>query len=374
MTSHERINVRPSEAYGTTNVPTTNEVAIAGVRGYHFSMNAGSVATHKSDPGTTLLGGTTNEDGAQLTSSVEGEGGRGAGTAFGTLNTQQSSVDGTGLLQRISASSSALETASKLALLGSAALYGIGLLIANFNSHLYARPSLGLNEAQYVLVGTLWAALTLFGFALARTGTRLAKSRGPWRDRPLKEDVKNALLVALGWAGLLGFFVYAISSLVDNIWVSLAAAGVVAATDAVLAMLYEDVRHAAKSRSEGSDSSQFNLWEAAPRSVAISFRVLLFLMALSLYATFVFPNIPLATGGGKLHRAEIFIRQDRRSLFDSMAGFKTDKVGKLGPVCIVAESEESIIIIAPSKQWWKVWGSPSLRLKKELVELVIYTD
>jgi hypothetical protein len=77
-------------------------------------------------------------------------------------------------------------------------------------------------------------------------------------------------------------------------------------------------------------------------------------------------------GGGKLHQAEIIVRQDRRSLFDGIAEFKLDKAGKLGPVGIVAESDQSVIVTAPDKPWWKV-GGRSVLLKKDLIEFVIYT-
>ena len=104
----------------------------------------------------------------------------------------------------------------------------------------------------------------------------------------------------------------------------------------------------------------------------IAKRVLFFFTALSLYATYVYPQLSAAVGGGRFHQAEIVIRQDRRSLFDGMAEFKMDKTGKLGPVSIVAESDQSLVITASDKPWWKV-GGRSLLLKKDLIELVIYT-
>ena len=277
-------------------------------------------------------------------------------------------------LQQIRVSASTLETISRCALLGSAALYGIGLLIANFNSQLYGRYGLGFVEAQYVLVGFLWLALTLLGFAVTRSALRWMKGHGPWRGRPLKQNVTNALWVFLGWLGLLCLYTMVINFLgVANAfwsWQSLVILSVLIMTNLTLGALFQDTWREMKSRSQPSDSFLVKLWKAD--SIQITKRVLFFFTALSLYATFVFPQLSPAVGGGKLHQAEIIIRQDRRSLFDGMAEFKMDKAGKLGPVSIVAESDQSLIATAPDKPWWKV-GGPSLLLKKDLIELVIYT-
>lgn len=276
-------------------------------------------------------------------------------------------------LEQIRVPASTLESISKCALLGSAALYGIGLLIANFNSQLYGRYGLGFVEAQYVLVGCLWLALTLLVFALTRSALRWAVGHGPWRGRPLKQNMKNALWVVVGWFGLLGLFTMTMNFLgvANPFWglQSLVILGVLVFTNIALGALFQETWHDMISRSQPSDSFLVKLWKAD--SIQISKRVLYFFTALSLYASLVFPQLSPAVGGGKLHQAEIIIRQDRRSLFDGMEGFKMDKAGKLGPVSIVAESDQSLIVTTADKPWWKV-GGQSLLLKKDLIELVIY--
>lgn len=125
-----------------------------------------------------------------------------------------------------------------------------------------------------------------------------------------------------------------------------------------------------KSASRPEDTFLGKLWKAD--SVEVSKRVLYFFLALSLYVQFIFQQLPAAMGGGKLHQAEIVIRQDRRSLLDGMEGFKIDKAGKLGPVGIVAESDQSIIITDADHPGWNIERRSSC-LKKDMVELVIYT-
>ena len=277
-------------------------------------------------------------------------------------------------LQQIRLSSSTLDAISRCTLLGSAALYGIGLLVANFNAQLYGRYSLGLVEAQYVLVGLLWLVLTLLGFAVTRSALRWMKAHGPWRGRPRTQNVKNLLLVAGGWLGLLGVYLQIMNFLgVANayvFWLPWLVLGILVMNNLTLGALFQETWQDMQARGTQSDSFLVKLWKVD--SIQISKRVLYFFTALSLYATFVYPQLSAAVGGGKLHQAEIIIRQDRRSLFDSMVDFKIDKAGKLGPVTIVAESDQSLIVTASDKPWWEL-ARRSLQLKKDLVELVIYT-
>jgi hypothetical protein len=268
----------------------------------------------------------------------------------------------------------ALEILSRLALIGSAGLYGIGLLIANFNAQLYGRYNLGFVEAQYVLVGLLWLLLTLFVFALTRSALRWMKGLGPWRGRPLGQNVKKGLQLALWWLSALGFYWWVISFLAPDdaywSWRPLLTLGVLLASSLTLAGLFKETWQEVKTQSRPGDSFLLKLRKAD--SIQIVRQVLYFFTALSLYATLVYPRLSPAVGGGRLHEAQIIIRQDRRSLFDNMADFRIDKSGKLGPVRIVSESDQSLIVTAPEKPWWEV-RPPSLLLKKDLIELVIYT-
>ena len=265
-----------------------------------------------------------------------------------------------------------MEVVSRCALIGSASLYAIGLLIANFNAQQYGRYGLGFVEAQYALVGLLWLTMTLFGFALTRSALRWMKGHGPWRGRPLKQNVKNGLWVITGWFGLAAAYTQVIFFLgVANAlsWASLVIFGILVMTNSTLGALFQETWQDMKNRSKPSDSFLVKLWNAD--SIQISRRVLFFFAAVSLYAAYVYPQMSPAMGGGKLHEAEIIIRQDRRFLFDGMQEFKIDKAGKLGPVGIIAESDQSLIVTPSGKPWWEQ-RRQSLLLKKDLIELVIY--
>ncbi|MGD0201660.1 MAG: hypothetical protein ABSD27_12990, partial [Bryobacteraceae bacterium] len=277
-------------------------------------------------------------------------------------------------LQQIGASGSTIETVSRCALLGSAALYGIGLLIANFSAQLYGRYTLGLVEAQYVLVGMLWMALTLLSFALTRSGMRWLKAHGPWRGRLPRSNLKNALSVTAAWLGLLGVYLQVVAFLGLGIdaywswgpWLILA---ILVFTNLTLGALFQETWQDMNRRSQPGDSFMVKLWKAD--SIQISKRILYFFIALSLYSVFLYPHLSPAVGGGKLHEAEIIIRQDRRSLFEGMPEFRLDKSGRLGPVAIVAESEQALIVTGIDTSWWK-HSRRSLHLKKDLIDLVIY--
>jgi hypothetical protein len=274
--------------------------------------------------------------------------------------------------QRLRVSPSGLEIIWRCALLGSAALYGTGLLIANFNSQLYGLHSLGLVEAQYILVGALWLTLTLLVYAVIRSAVRWAKGHGPWRGRSLKQNAAHALWVLVGWVGLLG--VYSLVMLFLGIRVaSLESAivlGILVMTNLTFIAFIQETWRDARDRSQPDDSFLVKLRKAD--SIQIAKCVLFSLTALSLYATYAYPRLTPALGGGKPRQAEIIIRQDRRSLFDGMADFKVDKAGMLGPVNVVAETDQSFIVASPQKTRWGLLPRRSLLLKKELVEVVVY--
>ena len=353
--------------------PAMRVLVVAAARGYHSTMGTDAAVAAEAGESPDARAATLAEVGAKTSFDVGTTPKAGAATDSGGAKPNQLSAGDVVSVQQIRVSASTVETVSRCALLGSAALYGIGLLIANFNAQQYGRYSLGLVEAQYVLAGLLWLTLTLLGFAVTRSALRWMKGHGPWRGRPLKQNVKNALWVVSGWLGLLGLYVQVMSFLgVANAfwsWASLVILGVLVMTNLTLGALFQETWQDMKNRSQPSDSFLVKLWKAD--SIQISKRVLFFFTALSLYATFVYPQLSAAVGGGKLHEAEIIIRQDRRSLFDGMAEFKMDKAGKLGPVGIVAESDQAFIVTASDKPWWAL-RRRSLLLKKDLIELVIY--
>ena len=295
-----------------------------------------------------------------------------AGGAPGTARVTQSTADGMLSLPHVRVSASTLEIIWRCALLGSAALYGTGLVIANFNSQLYGLRTLGLVEAQYVLTGGLWLTLTALVYAVMRSAVRWAKAHGPWRGRSLKQSAAHALWVLAGWVGLLGVYSLVINFLGIRVG-SLDSAiilGILMMTSLALIALVQETWQDMKERSQPDDSFLVKFRKAD--SIQIAKRVLWFLTALSLYATYAYPRLTPALGGGKPRQAEIIIREDRRSLFDGLAGFKVDKAGRLAPVSVVAETDQSFIVAAPEKTRWGLLPRRSLLLKKELVELVVY--
>jgi hypothetical protein len=214
--------------------------------------------------------------------------------------------------------SGAVEIGSKVFLLVSAALYGIGLLIANFNAQVYGRYSLGLLEAQYVLVGMLWLSLTLLTFALLRSAGRWISNNGPWKGRALLTNLRHGILAFSGCAGLLAIYLQVLGFLgIDHPywgWKPLAILAILVGTNISLGALFGDTMNDIVRLSAPTDSLLVRLWKAD--SIAISKRILGFFVVLSFYAIFAYPNLLPAVGGGRLHEAEFLIRQDKRPLFD----------------------------------------------------------
>ena len=270
---------------------------------------------------------------------------------------------------------STIESFSKCALFVSGLLYAIGLLITNFNAQRYGRNYLTLAEAQYVLVGLLWLLLTLLTVALVRVLGRWKKAYGPWRGRPHKKQLANGLRLFLQCAVL-----WAVFSQVTTFagaegmywspvhWVILV---VMLFTTFSLSTLFQETFREMNKGATPDETLSTKLQRID--SVDISKRILYFFVSLSFYSLFVYPSLSPAVGGGKLHQAEFIIRPDHRSTFDSVDGFKVDKFGRLGPVAVVTDTDESFLVLLPDRHWWNVLSTRPLLLKKDLVELVVYT-
>jgi hypothetical protein len=199
-------------------------------------------------------------------------------------------------------STATIEAVSKCALLGSAALYAIGLLITNFNAQTYGRYSLSLIEAQYVLVGSLWMALTLLSFAVTRSAVRWLKGHGPWRGRQTGKNLINVFWVLVAWMGLSSVYAQVMSLAgLENAffgwrtWLSLA---VLVFTNISLGALVEETWKDMNRKGAPGDSFLARLWKAD--SIQISKRILYFFMSLSLYSNLLYSYLSPAVGGGKL--------------------------------------------------------------------------
>lgn len=285
------------------------------------------------------------------------------------------------VLQRALMSPSTIEIASKWVLLFSACLYSVGLIVVNFNAQRFGISTLSIADSRYILVGLLWLALTLFTSALARSAIRLIRHYGPWNNRSLKANLLNVLRLSFWCLCLLGFYIQVVSFLSSegasvfafievprSLQIALVVIGVMLLTVLSFGALFEDTVREMKERAAPHDGFLTKLWKAD--YLQISKRVFYVLMSLGAYATFVYPHLSPAFGGGKLHQAHIVIRQSDRSAFDAIKEFSIDKSGLLCPVEIVSESDQYFVVALPSRQIVDL-SHHSLMIKKDLVELVL---
>jgi hypothetical protein len=270
--------------------------------------------------------------------------------------------------------SSTIEMASKFVLLLSGALYAVGLIIANLSAQRYGRYTLSLVEGQYVLVGMLWLALALLTFAFIHIMKQLARFDGPWRGRSLTKNLLHAalllpLFVALSMLFTLGAVLFGVESPYFRTKV-LAIFVIMMFTDGAFSQLVYEVSKGFNQNAVSRDVLLTNLSNA--NWFEISSSTLSFLFSLMLYSVVVYPNLSPGVGGGKLHQAEFIVREEHRPAFEAIQEFKIDKSGKLGPVAIVAESEQSFVITLPDRSISE-FSSRSFEVKKDEIELVIFT-
>jgi len=268
--------------------------------------------------------------------------------------------------EQLASSVPLIEATWKLSLFGSVLLYTLGLVISNYRLQVLGRPSLDLARAEYVIVGLLWAMLSLIGYALWRS------VRTIFRDEiPNAPKIKNLLARSIGsllGAAILGIFfgsvavVLGLGSAFSKVswFVYLYTLCTGAAIDFL-------VRHTVAIHADQPIS--FSIFLGSPYLVNLATRGLPFAATIFIYATVIFPLIPPGVGGGKLQRAELLIRADHREPLAKM-GVTIDAAGSGGIWSIVTELPDGFVITNDDRL--EKQERLTLWVRKEAIEVLRY--
>jgi hypothetical protein len=270
------------------------------------------------------------------------------------------------LKEQIASSAPLIEATWKLSLFGSVLLYTLGLVISNYRLQVLGRPSLDLARAEYVLVGLLWAMLSLIGYALWRSVRTIFKDEVP--NVPKIKHPLARLVGSLLGAAILGVFfgsvtvVLGVGSALSKVsWIVYF---YTLCTGAAIDFL---VRHTAAVHA--AQPISFSIFLESPYFVNLATRGLPFAGTIFIYATVIFPLIPLGIGGGKLQRAELLIRTDHKESLAKM-GVAIDEAGSGGIWSIVTELPDGFVITnddrPPEQQRVTLW------VRKEAIEVLRY--
>jgi len=237
-----------------------------------------------------------------------------------------------------------LETATRSSILVVGTLYVIGLLILNIEMASYGVFSMGLGRAEYVLVGTTWAALTGFDLSLVLYGLSALRKRpqNSGSDSTFKAGAKMAcdivfalFVVVIAPGGPLGA-IYYLNLIMDPSraiamepsWTTIIVQ-VLALHANVGLLAFGYYRFTSPSADAHSDSSwvKFGVYGYG----VFHFTVFL-IFALMLYTVAVFPVIPQALGGGLRPLTNLILAESGRGDSQSLGLPMVEEKGLIGPL------------------------------------------
>ena len=207
----------------------------------------------------------------------------------------------------------ALPEAGRIGLLLLGALYTIGLIIVNFDLGKNGFVTLDLARAEYVLAGVLWAFLSVSTVAALRVAA------GQLSEHPARTKVRRfvaGFVTVMVWFGVIVFLVTELSfgSLPifrPRTWF---AVGVVLLNGTVLA---STLKAWLKIADEESVTLR-HLFRATPTGMTPVASVVFLVVALSLYAEVVFPELPRAIGGGRKPMVRLLPKPESRQSMASL--------------------------------------------------------
>jgi hypothetical protein len=271
--------------------------------------------------------------------------------------------------QRLISWTPLLDACWKLGLFISIAFYTVGLVISNLHAQRFGRYSLGLDKAEYIIVGFLWAFLATVGFIMflqLRRGCEGIFFKAPTTNRYVRWVLGIiAIVVATSFLMLLFSVISIILQVGDfigkNSWVLF---GVVLGTGAAIDTF---ARHLVSLTKEGPLSwTRFTAFHTFASLLQYGWYLP---AAVIVYSLSVFPLIPAAFGGGALQKAEIFLKPEGQQLFKDMK-VSTAANGSIGTWYIVVELPDAMVItdtttpnVAANTPW----------VRKDRIEAMMYS-
>jgi hypothetical protein len=269
--------------------------------------------------------------------------------------------------QRLVSWTPILDASWRLGLFVSILCYSVGLVISNFSAQRFGRYNLGLDKAEYIIVGFAWTVLTSIGFVmflqLRRTYTNA--STAPFT---VKRKARCALLLLLVLCVL--FYIFTSLTVVfdwSHKFFTMKAFNMFLA---VLLMGFAIDFFARGVRKMVRDKGlSWRTFSELQMLMGVAVHGAYLPLALILYIETVFPVIPAAFGGGALESAEIFIKPEGQQLFRGMK-VNVDPNGSIGKWGIVVELPDAVVITdkptPPQADAKTIW------VRKDRIEALLY--
>ena len=256
-----------------------------------------------------------------------------------------------------------------------AVCFSVGLLIVNLRLARHGVFGAGFVKTEYVLAGALFFFLSAFVYcAMLIVENKLKTARSNLQG---KRRVKAILYLVLACIVALSFPVIVITAFCNYELTLLSWRAWV-----VLAILLPVPLHVSNlfvpvskfwSQLTSNTSRELPTMDWRSHIHEALYPIFYFITVISLYATYAYPYLSPAFGGGKKDAAIVYVERATVPLLRTLQMPIAQDSLAIGPLIILSESETELILL-PSDDGKKKAGIRAIRFRKDLAEAVVYVD
>jgi hypothetical protein len=259
-----------------------------------------------------------------------------------------------------------IEAITKIGLTFVGVAYVIGLLILNIHIGKFGVYYLGFFQVEYVMTGVLWCFLSGVSICLFY----LMKSHVEIIFKSYKEKKKGILFLILTAATTIfaaSFIPFFILLVLSDSKLTPASSAFWPAFGTIFINLIAILAVVLKFKNIYRLKSVQVKNETKYQSFIDTFnQIMLFVVALGLYANYVFPELSPAYGGGKKQLIEFIIKADQKETIKTIGIETSNDDRRFGPVEALFESPDFILIL-PQKGF-KNENVKAIRINKNLID------
>jgi len=257
--------------------------------------------------------------------------------------------------------------------------YVVGLLILNLHLGQYGVFSLNLLQVEYVMAGALWTFLVGFTYCLLHFVALPLRSGHNEGEQPPKRVGSAIRILTMGGLALsaLVFVLFVLSdselglSQGSKILPTLAVGGILVLTAMTFVQLTSDIQVIVQRAFLGQASKKID-GVAKQASLSIfGFPIIVLLLLLSIYALYAFPKFSPAIGGGQKQVVEFISKADQRETIINLGFPVLHGSQRFGPVEVIFETSD-FLTLSPPKEFSSEGKAKAIRIRKDLIEAVIY--
>jgi hypothetical protein len=251
-----------------------------------------------------------------------------------------------------------------------AAAYVVGFLIVNIHMARFGVSQIDLLRSDYILTGCAWALLAYIVILLpagALRGVLTAVGRSKHRGSRSEAATARFVAWAIGaWIALLVFDFLADGQVQMLSWAGLRIIGIIFLNGIVIANLIAVALEMATEHSNKASNASdlLALW------VKSFLNILLFALAIFLYASYVFPQLSPIFGGGRA-REILMVMEVRGVPVAKAAGVEIQAGSRIVPLDLIFEDSVGFVVRRRSQGKHSVY--PVFRVPRDLVDGIVYS-